>query len=886
MKKTLLVIARIFLGILCAIVLAAAFLVVRWLLRHEDPTAFLPDRYVAYFQVPSIRGIYEEWLNLEVADVVLSRPELAQYKSAVADARGLALTNSPVLKALLDVHADVMLLKGGDLLVVLPLGWRGIFTPLARIVGPILNVKGFSFLNDSGTSMYRYTSGATTIHAAFVNDVAIVSLNADVVKEALARRASNTGLAMKASRELLDRVKLRSDRAVRVLADTQGLSAQLLSGSDIGGKLLGALDLPGQSMMDVELGEDILKMGAQLPISVSMPELSEALGTSPAPIGILRYAPASTYLLSVSNIAPLSVLYRLAAALQGKQVEAIYTQADSGAKTVVGAGIDELLFSWVGAEVGALMVEESSVPVFFARIKDMRAYRAAMDTITKSVVAGKDSSLVLDGVRIDRLSLPWYVKLILDTLGLDVPEPYFITVGDYFFLSLDAQNLAAVSRTADTGDNLARVALFARLAQGIPADASLLVWYDIERTEPFFIRGSDILPDVLRLYGRGIAAIRATTTEIKVTLSAAHAGRIGIKPLAGFPLSQEGGVSLDLIAFRFTEGSAPRMAWLRDRSVLVLADAGGTSLAEARLEADSAFALEPPRSGAPAALWAVSPGGTVWRFGPDLQLLSPFPEATGITGSMPPVVIGGKLALFSKADSTLVLIDADGTRTVSKEKLEAPLFSPPDYRSGWMAFYPKSFESRVHLSDLEGREVPGWPVEASGISFCSPRIVPFQGSDRVTFMTQAGLLYAWTLSGEAVSPFPVQIPGVFYSTPEPIVTDVGAQALVALAQDGALSMISLDGTVLRQTTVPDLDGKAAKIVVADLYGDGHQDILLYGSGAFIAGLDASFRPLPGFPVKGVSRPQVIDLNRDGAIDFVTAGLDGKIYAYSTGRSQR
>ncbi len=132
-------------------------------------------------------------------------------------------------------------------------------------------------------------------------------------------------------------------------------------------------------------------------------------------------------------------------------------------------------------------------------------------------------------------------------------------------------------------------------------------------------------------------------------------------------------------------------------------------------------------------------------------------------------------------------------------------------------------------------------------------------------------------------PFPIQLPGVFYATPEPITVD-GSAALAALAQDGTVSLVGLDGAVLRQAALPDVDGRDARIEVADLQGDGRWEILIYGSGAFIAGLDSSLRPLPGFPVKGVTRPQIIDLNRDGALDLVTAGLDGKIYAYTVGRA--
>jgi hypothetical protein len=197
-----------------------------------------------------------------------------------------------------------------------------------------------------------------------------------------------------------------------------------------------------------------------------------------------------------------------------------------------------------------------------------------------------------------------------------------------------------------------------------------------------------------------------------------------------------------------------------------------------------------------------------------------------------------------------------------------------------LAFYPKSFDALVHLTDTSGVEAAGWPVPAAGISWCAPRFVPDAGGTLVSFLTQAGSLHVWTMSGDVLPPFPLVLPGVFYATPEPVVVD-GRSALAVLSQDGTLRLIGLDGSVLGETNLPDVDGRVARLDVQEI--GGRQGILVYGSGAFIAGLDTSLRPLPGFPVKGVARPQILDMNRDGSPDLVTAGLDGKIYAYTVGR---
>ena len=265
-------------------------------------------------------------------------------------------------------------------------------------------------------------------------------------------------------------------------------------------------------------------------------------------------------------------------------------------------------------------------------------------------------------------------------------------------------NLSAVLKAADTGSNIAAGNLYASLSRGIPSDPTFMVWYDITRTEPFFIKGAGIFADILRLYTSGIAAVRATPTELQVSLSAARVVGGGARLAAGFPLAPEKGVGQDLLAFRFADSRAARLSWVKAKSLLVLADAGGTPIAQAQLDPDTRLVPEQNADGALAALWAVSPSGTIWRFGPALIPQAPFPVASGIVSTMPPIVIGGSLALFSRNDAAIVLIGADGARRLLAQHLDAPLLAAPDVVGARMAFYPKSFDAHVHLTDLDGTE--------------------------------------------------------------------------------------------------------------------------------------------------------------------------------------
>ncbi|HYW85222.1 MAG TPA: hypothetical protein VFB30_18320, partial [Spirochaetia bacterium] len=60
MKKVLRGVLTALVGILAAVGVGAVVLAVTWFVQREDPTSFLPDRYMAYVQVPSLRTIYDQ----------------------------------------------------------------------------------------------------------------------------------------------------------------------------------------------------------------------------------------------------------------------------------------------------------------------------------------------------------------------------------------------------------------------------------------------------------------------------------------------------------------------------------------------------------------------------------------------------------------------------------------------------------------------------------------------------------------------------------------------------------------------------------------------------------------------------------------------------------
>jgi hypothetical protein len=168
---------------------------------------------------------------------------------------------------------------------------------------------------------------------------------------------------------------------------------------------------------------------------------------------------------------------------------------------------------------------------------------------------------------------------------------------------------------------------------------------------------------------------------------------------------------------------------------------------------------------------------------------------------------------------------------------------------------------------------PGWPVQVSGIAFGSPVLFSRDGKLFAAFITQAGSLSVFDASGNLQSGFPLDVPGVFHIQP---VWD--GSSLWALSSEGVLHQIALDGKILSQT-VPGLKAEEGVLLTADVDGDKTPEIFFTGEGNALHGYSRAFTQLSGFPLPVWGRPAFADLNGDGMIECIGAGLDNLVYRW-------
>lgn len=869
---------KLFLVFLSLIVLALAVLFVTSLFLRKDVRKFLPSRFLVYAQVPSLKTVYEDWYNLEAADIVFAGRELAYIQKVLNDFRTYGISRHPLFKELLNVKAHMVIGPQFEILAAFDLDWRSMVSILAPYAGGLINVKKLTVMKKDGLTVFHYDTGyAYQIYVTLMDNVALLSTSLPYLQAAVERYKSGDNLAGRGDRLVLDRMDAQDPRSITFLADTMGILDGKLPG-ELGSGLIKTVKLPRLSLLNVLLNNKEARFRLNISPETALPELSNVLVRRPDTLSVLRHIPETSYLLTALNLGRFSDLYRLASSLSGKALDENFKKADDAARLLFGAGIEEAFFGWMGSEAGVFFTAESPDPVFFCRIEDKAKFSAAFDKLLASMVLEGDSSLVVDGIRVSRLALPDFLRGVVGMFGFDVPSPYYLTEGDFLFLSLGAENLARVVQTTRTGKSIARAPHFQKLLAQGSGNAGLLLYYDLDKTLPFFLKGEGKVEQVLKLYGKGLASVYPDNGEWVVSVAAMKAGGGSVRLYPGYPVDAGGTVSPDTALALFEGGSTPWLCYVRNRTEAVLFDTLELTSTNMDVEEDTVLLSE--RKGPTPSIYGVSPRGTVYRFDRKGRSIPPYSMQTGIVSALPPFMHSGRVWLYSRDDKRMTGFDPSGNREIFPYEIPGQLQALPAVTEGFWAFYPRIFGGKLTLVNARGAVMENWPRPVDGLSYGGPVFYRGSAGLSVALVNQNGALAAWALDGGEVPGTPLQLGSQVYKSPVAVKTGSGGEGLLIICGDGTLRLLDPSLRLIAERKLSDLNGRETSAVLKDVSGDGIPEIFLYGDKNSISGLDQKLRDLPGFPVKGRTEPHFTDLNGDGKPEMLTITVDGKISAYT------
>ena len=199
-----------------------------------------------------------------------------------------------------------------------------------------------------------------------------------------------------------------------------------------------------------------------------------------------------------------------------------------------------------------------------------------------------------------------------------------------------------------------------------------------------------------------------------------------------------------------------------------------------------------------------------------------------------------------------------------------------------------------------GANLPGFPVTLGGSISDSPAITFLDGAGdphpEIVVATSNDSLYVFSYTGVRRAGWPVWAKsGGTSKIPSPAIADMnndGFMDIVFAGTDGLLHVFKPDGTTLapvngvRFSTLTSYACESSP-VVADIDGDGLNDVIVGSEDATLNGISGNGSILPGFPlqlgaeVRGT--PAVCDCDGDGMSEIVVADWDKNVYMWDYDR---
>jgi hypothetical protein len=877
---------RIIAGIILFIVVGIPLIALGWsFIGRVEPDSVIPDSFDLYISVPNPADLAEKILNHESLPDIMALGELAPLVPLLADFENSGLLGNRLVRFAAKGRIDAAFLQEGRILA----SWNaGVLSPLLRLLPLVagrLNIPRIYYVQAGKNSRFEYRTEKEVFYIGPCKNLLIFSNNSALFESVLQGTSRDGDLRKSSAKDFFAK-----DYDIAFLLSSSALSALLGTADPKIAAAINLLQFPGAVEASLRVLPKQLAIDIFTPLGSANPAIKTIIERNSGAAGLTGIVPENTQYLTLLAAGPLEEIFGAGSAVSGAEFDRVYNRADSAAKSLFGLSLDDILCSWTGSEFAVFGLEGRPSPVIAVEIRDEAKRKEIFDRIFHSVFVDENISLNLDGNRIPRIQTPGFLGSFLEWLNVDIPAPYYTIHDNYLLVSESAETLLAAVNGIRKNSVLPKTDLWRTLAGNSGAsrgggDAnSFSLYYSLDRSLPFFLKGNTLAAAILKLYRQGLARLSLEQRAARISLTVIPGPGKGLAPVPGFPVDAGGNADSRLYGIRW--GQESRLLLVRDNAALALnpADRSFSEMQNPGSRGSLLYVLPreaeifPARNtdGEEGAAWVLNSQGRVSLVNKNMENLRGFPVITGVRLSSPPAAQGGKLYIPGE-DGYVYAVDSQGGVSRGETKFRTPLLSPPSFieweKSLYTASYPKSFLGELWLEDASG-PLPGWPVFVSGIAFGSP--LPFISAGRllVAFISQAGELAVYAKDAVLLPAFPLSLDGVFYIQP---VFD--GEFLWLLDGGGTLYQISLEGEVLRQE-IPRLSVKeSGYITAADVDGDGIREIFFSGEGNLLYGYKRNFMSLEGFPLPVRGKPLIGDINGDGKIECAGVGMDNRIYMW-------
>jgi hypothetical protein len=849
------------------IILIPVILVAVSFIGKISPESLLPDSFDLYVRVFNVARCADNLLEHESLPDILSLKQFSSMLPAVSKLKDSGLTKKLWFKFAASGTLDCAFFADNKFLAAWDSGIISSFFKIAPWIAGSVTSKNLYYVQAGKKSRFEYRlEKGDIIFIGKYKNLIIASNNSKIFESALNDPA---GQKLQGNKKFYS-----NNYDIAVLAASSTITSAITGSANS----VKNLDFPGFAEAGISFGREKIDVAVISPVSSNNININNVIENNSKLSSLVQILPDTThYATVVSGNSIENFLNAFSAAGVSSISEKLKT-ADSSSRMLFNIGIDELLFSWSGMEVAVFALEGYLHPVFAMQIEDEQKRKEIFEKVFSSSVINEDIYSVLDGVRIPQIKLPYFIDSLLKMVDINVPAPYYIIESNFLFISESSVSLLAAVNAVHKRSVLAKTALWRNLSESSSNQSIFTLFYSLDRSLPFFLRGNTSAVKFLRLYKQGLMRVNINDKIVTAVISAIPGAGKGVLPADGYPIAFKDKISNEIYGVFSSKRGESRIVFSEGKSAVSVDPVLNKIY---RFIDDSPVFVVPVEETAiknitDAAVWVVNSKGTVSLLNGNMEQTKDFPVITGCRLSSAPAASNGKLFL-PDLDKSVYMVDSMGKVEHLPFVFDAALKTPPSIanisRKTYMASYPKSFSGQIWLSDISGNIYEGWPAEISGIAFGSPVIFTKNSKPFVAFITQAGEFFVFNEKGDLATGFPIELPGVFFIQPA-----YDGEFLWAVSEKGEFFKISFDGNILSQK-IEGLTVREGFITTADIDKDGKAEIFFTGSGNALYGYSSNFAALSGFPLPVWGKPVFGDFDGDGKMECAGTGLDNKLYRW-------
>jgi len=876
--------------IVSIIFLTAISIFIYYKITREDESLYIPDDFLGYIKIDSLAYAYNNLIDLKSADVILSHPKLQAAYKYLLDLRKSKLAKNKMITSILNMKANVILIEDYSPIIIMDMGIK------SMLLRPVQSGSGFikKFINSKNNiSLDIIKENSHLIHKLQIKDKNInlyFSINKNLLFFAFSMQdikklytAKETGNNIKNSQDF-NRIKnnIRKKSMANAYFNTVQILDPILVKIDKSGKIINKLDFDKNSTVSLNISNEEILLNIFTYYNSRDEKIKNFFQENTKQLEIINYLPLDTSLFTGLSIGSFEEFYKLFLYLQEGQYDNKIKKINTASKLLFQLSIEQLLFSWIGSEIGVFTSSASLYPIVFIKIKDKKQLELVISKIVDSLLVDEDKNIIVDGININKLKFPDFVQSILaNFINQYIDAPYYKIIDDFVFFSMDPAGISNLAKKYQYKLTLNSDENFKKMTSQVDKDARLYIYSNIAQSTPDFIKEGSMIYEILRLYEKSILAIKIDKDQFKINLAANGENIKKTKIYPGYPKQLTGRIISPIVCFDLQGSKVNEILYIMDDNYIYISDINNNILSKCRIAGecyDAPIINDIDKDGQPE-IYVFTQSGILHKFNNKLLESHPFPIETQFKGSFYPVIYKDKFIFYNKKDRKFYLMKNESTEVIDFG-FDKPLLSQPVINKDNIIFYPKNVEGAIFNINVNGKEENGWPVYADGIGYGSPVL----NNGKILFLTQSGKLNVFKMNGIQENNFPVNINGTFFN--QPVVGDITGDAdneIAVLDKDGTVSIINFKGETIIQKKIKDADQKDRKFFLYDVNLDNKKEIIIYNGKNNILALDKKLNFLPGFPVKGYTKPGFSDFDSDGQLEMVTGGIDNFLYVYTIPR---